>query len=134
MADPRLELVDDRYLACFEGMADDPDGYYLVAEFKDSHERVGTFCLFPTEGNYDVGYCIARSHWREGLATEMMAGAIAYIRGLGGRSLSCEVADDNAASRALLAKFGFEQKQKTRYKKWNEEVYFDAHIYALSLA
>ena len=121
MADPLLANVDAKYLACFDGMADDPDGYYLVAERKADHRPVGTFCLFPENGNYDIGYCVSKDHWREGLGTEMIAAALRWIRDRGGRSVSAEVADANAASRALLRKFGFSEGRKTRFKKWNQE-------------
>ena len=133
MADPLLENADTRYLSCFDGMEDDPDGYYLIAEFRDSRQPVGTFCMFPEKGNYDIGYCISKEHWREGLGSEMMEAAIRWIRVHGGMSVSCEVADANAASLALLRRFGFSRGEKTRYKKWNEERCFDAHMHVLAL-
>ena len=133
MADPLLKNVDERYLACFDGMEDDPDGYYLIAEFKDNHRPVGTFCMFPEEGNYDIGYCISKEHWREGLGSEMIEAALRWIENRGGTSVSGEVADSNAASLALLHKFGFSKGRKNRFKKWNEETYFDSHILTLAL-
>jgi RimJ/RimL family protein N-acetyltransferase len=133
MADPLIENLDESYLACFDGMEDDPDGYYLIAEFKSTREPVGTFCMFPENGNYDIGYCIHRAHWREGLGSEMLGGAIRWILAHDGRSVSCEVADDNAASLALLRKFGFTEGKKTRYKKRNEDRYFDGHMHGLEL-
>ena len=50
-----------------------------------------------------------------------------------GKSITGEVADINLASVALLRKFGFSEDRKTRYKKWGEETYFDAHYYKLNL-
>lgn len=133
MADPLLKNIDERYLSCFDGMEDDPDGYYLIAVWKDTRQPVGTFCMFPENGNYDIGYCVSREHWREGLGSEMLEGALCRIRAMGGRSVSCEVADGNDASLALLRKFGFTEGKKTRFKKWNEERYFDSHILVLAL-
>ena len=133
MADPALENADETYLAAVDEMADNPDGYYLIAELKASGTPVGTCCAFPENGNYDIGYCISRDHWREGLAAEMIGALIAWIRAEGGTSITGEVADANLASVALLRKFGFSEDRKTRYKKWGEETYFDARYYRLEL-
>ncbi len=42
-----------------------------------------------------------------------------------------KVADMNAASVALLKKLGFSEDRKSRFRKWGEETYFDAHYYKL---
>ena len=134
MIDPATEHQDERYLAAVDEMADDPEGYYLVAELQESGAPVGTCCAFPEAGgNWDIGYCIHKTHWRQGLGTEMVRGLIAWIESQGGRSVTGEVADDNAPSVALLRKLGFSPDRKTRYKKWGEETYFDAHYYKLEL-
>ncbi len=133
MSDPLRENIDEKYLACFEGMEDDPDGYYLIAVLRESGQPVGTFCLFPEDGNYDIGYCIARAHWQEGLGSEMIEAALQWIKARKGSSVSAEVADSNAASLALLRKFGFSQGKKTRFRKWNEDKFFDSHILVLTL-
>ncbi len=100
---------------------------------RESGQPVGTFCLFPEDGNYDIGYCIARAHWQEGLGSEMIEAALQWIKARKGSSVSAEVADSNAASLALLRKFGFSQGKKTRFRKWNEDKFFDSHILVLTL-
>ena len=132
MSDPLMQNMDEQYLSYFDDMENDPDGYYLIAEWRDSHAPVGTFCLFPEGDSWDIGYCIARAHWREGLGSEMIEAALRWIKARGGTSVTAEVADDNAASRALLFKFGFTESKKTRFKKRNEERYFDSHILMLT--
>ena len=133
MIDPVRENMDEVYLKCVDEMEDNPDGYYLIAELKEDGTPVGTCCIFPENGNYDIGYCICKKHWKEGLETEVVDAVIRFVRAAGGRSVSGEVADDNLASVALLRKFGFSEDRKTRYKKWGEETYFDAHYYRLDL-
>ena len=128
MADPLYKNIDEKYLSFFDGMQDCPDGYYLIAELKETGKPVGTLCMFPENGNYDIGYCVSKDHWREGFGSEMIAAVIDFVKAHGGSSITAEVADDNAASLALLRKFGFTAGKKTRYKKRNEEKYFDAHI------
>ena len=133
MSDPAAENVDEKYLLLIDGMVNDPVGYYLIAESRDGGERVGTCCAFPENGNFDIGYCISKEHWKKGLGTEMVGALIGWIRSQGGVSVSCEVADLNAASTALLRKFGFVQDKKTRYGKRGEDTFFDAHYYRLEL-
>lgn len=133
MADPVCENQDKEYLQAVDEMEDHPDGYYLIAVLKEDGGPVGTCCAFPEKGNYDIGYCISKSHWKKGLGTEMMDALIGWIKEEGGKTITGEVADVNLASIALLRKFGFSEGRKTRYKKWGEETYFDAHCYQLRL-
>lgn len=132
MSDPLAQNIDEKYLAYFEHMEDDPDGYYLIADLRSSHEPVGTFCLFPEGDSWDIGYCIAQERWREGLGSEMIAAALSFIKARGGKAVTAEVADENAASRALLFKFGFKEDRKTRFKKYGEDRFFDAHVFKLT--
>ena len=133
MIDPGRENMDEEYLKCVDEMEDNPDGYYLVVEWKADSTPVGTCCVFPENGNYDIGYCISKDHWKEGLGTEVVDALIRWVKAEGGKSITGEVADINTASVALLRKFGFSQDRKTRYKKWSEETWFDAHYYKLNL-
>lgn len=133
MSDPICENADEAYLKCVDAMEDNPEGYYLTVEWKADGTPVGTCCAFPENECYDIGYCIAKSHWREGLGTEVVDALIRWIKAEGGKYITGEVADDNLASIALLRKFGFIEGRKTRYKKWGEETCFDAHSYKLSL-
>ena len=133
MADPLLENADEKYLSLIDEMKDEEEGFYLIAELRETGARVGTCCAFPENGNFDIGYCIAKDHWKEGLGTEMIGALLQWIREQGGASVTCEVADRNAASRALLRKFGVSQGRKSEYKKRGSEKTFDAHFYTLTL-
>ena len=133
MSDPSSENQDEGYRQAVAEMEDSPDGYYLIAILKEDGSRVGTCCAFPENENYDIGYCISKDHWKEGLGTEMIGALIEWIRAAGGKSVTGEVADLNLASVALLRKLGFSEDKKTRYKKYGEETYFDAHYYKLDL-
>ena len=133
MSDPVCENQTEEYLQVVEEMEDNPDGYYLVAVLKEDGSKVGTCCAFPENGNYDIGYCISKGHWKEGLGSEMMEALIGWIRAEGGKSVTGEVADDNKPSVALLRKFGFSEDRESRFKKWGEETYFDAHYFKLEL-
>ena len=134
MSDPARENQDERYLSLTDKMENEPNGYYLIAELREDGTRVGTCCAFPEGNNYDIGYSIVKEHWREGIGTEMIGALLQWIRAQGGTSASGEIADRNAASVALARKLGFAPDEATRYRKWGEETYFDAHIYRVDLA
>ena len=133
LSDPISENIDERYLGYFENMADDPEGYYLVCEFKETHVVCGTFCMFSSEDGYDIGYCVDKAYWQQGIGSEMMQATLTWMKGHGAASVTCEVADDNIASMALLEKFGFVPIQKTKFRKWGEDTWFDSHIMKLDL-
>ena len=53
---------------------------------------------------------------RHGVATRLLTGAVTAIRALGGRTVFLEVAECNAAARALYRRFGFiEAGRRPRY-------------------
>ena len=133
MNTPVFADLDDEYLSFFDEMENDPDGYYLIAERKATGEPVGTFCVFPEEDSWDVGYCIDKKRWREGLGSEMLGGLIEFIKTSGGSAVTAEVADCNAASVGMLTKFGFAPTRATRFKKWGGDTVFDAHVFRLDL-
>ena len=55
-------------------------------------------------GNYDIGYCISKDHWKEGLGTEVIDAIIRWVKAEGGKSIT------------------------------GEKTCFDAHYYKLNLA
>ncbi|WP_314821137.1 GNAT family N-acetyltransferase [Stomatobaculum longum] len=65
MSDSVRENMDEVYLKCVDEMEDNPEGYYLLAEWKEDATPVGTCCIFPENGNYDIGYCISKKHWKK---------------------------------------------------------------------
>ena len=133
MSDPARKNIDEKYLACIDEMEDNPEGYYLIAELRETGMPVGTCCVFSESGNCDIGYCVSKDHWREGLGTEMVGALISLARALGGKSVTGEVADVNRASVALLRGLGFREERKARYKKWGEDTWFDSCFYRLDL-
>ena len=61
LSDPDREHVDEVFQKALDGMQDSADGYYLIVELRDGGERIGTCCVFPDKGVYDIGYCIRKS-------------------------------------------------------------------------
>jgi len=134
MSDPSLAHVDDTYLAALDGMAAEETGCYLVAELKADRSPAATCCAFPGEdGNWDIGYCLHRSLWRQGYGTELLTAVLAWLKQNGAKTVTAEIADENAASRALAARLGFAPVRESSFKKWGEDTRFPARIYQLSL-
>lgn len=89
MCDPVLQDADEKYLQAVHTLQDAPDGYYLIAELKETGTPVGTCCLFPDgSGVYDIGYCIHKDHWQKGLGSEMLLSIIRWARQHGAVSLT----------------------------------------------
>jgi RimJ/RimL family protein N-acetyltransferase len=59
------------------------------------------------QGRVEIGYAIVPSHQRRGYATQALGQLVELARELGAQALIAEVDEDNAASRAVLARCGF---------------------------
>jgi RimJ/RimL family protein N-acetyltransferase len=57
-------------------------------------------------GEVEIGWTVARSHWRRGIATALARHALAEISDRGLRSVVAYTRQDNVASRAVMAKLG----------------------------
>ena len=98
-------------------------------------ERVGSFSIFPDEDRkvYDIGYCIRKTHWRKGYASEALVLMLDWAKSQGAEKVTAEVAVGNTASNALLHKFGFAVEKKAQFRKYNMDICFDSFIYAKEL-
>jgi RimJ/RimL family protein N-acetyltransferase len=54
----------------------------------------------------EIGWTVARSHWRRGLATVLGRHALDEVSGRGLRSVVAYTREDNVASRGVMAKLG----------------------------
>ena len=133
LSDPTVGYVDEVYQRALDGLQDSEDGYYLIVELCSSGERIGTCCVFPDEGVYDIGYCIHKSLWRQGFGTEVVNLLVNWVREQGGLAVTAEAAKENLGSCALLEKCGFTVKKETSFRKYNMDVRFDSLIYERKL-
>ena len=136
MSDPTAEYVDEVYQKALDTLGESKYGYYLLIALADTMESIGSFCIFPDEDKkvYDIGYCIHRNYWRSGYGSEAVSLVLDWLSEQGANKVTAEVAVENAASNALLQKFGFAVEKKTEFKKYNMDVRFDSYIYAKTLA
>ena len=135
LSDPARDYVDEAFQKALDTLQDSETGCYLTVCLNGTGERVGTCCLFPDEcrEGYDIGYCVHKSRWGQGLAGEAVGLLVDWVRAQGGRRVTAEVADANLPSRALLEKLGFSMGRPSEFKKYHMDVRYPSHIYQLTL-
>lgn len=138
LSDPEKEYIDDKFQKAIDELEDSTLGYYFVAEHTETGEPIGTCCAFPEhdEGDnvtYDIGYCVRKSHWKQGFGTEIVLLLLDWIKSEGGKSVTAEAAKENAASCALLKKLGFEVIKEAEFKKYHMDIKYDSFIFGKAL-
>ena len=135
LPDETMDEIDEAYLKEIETLSEDDECCYMIAEFKDSRERVGT-CSFIPSGDgeiYDIAYCVHKIYWRNGYAAEMATGMVNYAKEHGASKVTARVNKNNAASNAVVRKLGFEVVGEKRYKKHGTELEYSDYLYELNL-
>lgn len=135
LSDPTAEHVDETYQKALDAMEDNQDGYYLIAQRRDTGETVGTCCAFPDgEGKtWDIGYCVRKSCWRQGYGTEIVRLLIDWAREQGAESMTAEAAVENAGSCKLLENSGFTVQKQSEFKKYGMDSRFESYVYQKKL-
>ena len=82
--------------------------------------------------NGELGYALARPHWRHGYMTEAVTAALAYgFERLGLHRAEAICLADNTASRCLLERMGFRLEGNAREAFLQDGSYKDLSRYAL---
>jgi ribosomal-protein-alanine N-acetyltransferase len=104
---------------------------YRAAVLRETGDVVGR-CGFharpDADGMVELGYRVQPQWRRQGLATELATGMLAWAREQGARRCVASTVPDNLASQAVLAKLGF-----VRTGEWMDEVDGLEWVYALEL-
>lgn len=134
LPDQAMEEIDKVYLKEIEKLSEDEVCCYMIAEFKDTHERVGTCSFIASEDGkaYDIAYCVHKKYWRNGYATEMARGMVDYAKKHGASKVTVRVNKENTASNAIVKKMGFEVIGEKCYKKRGTELEFCDYLYELN--
>jgi ribosomal-protein-alanine N-acetyltransferase len=64
------------------------------------------YCIVDGASEVEIGWTVARSHWRRGIATQLGRHALGEVSSLGLRSIVAYTREDNVASRGVMAKLG----------------------------
>ena len=74
----------------------------------EDHECVGwglaQYCVVDGTSEVEIGWTVARSHWRRGIATRLGEHALTEIDTLGLETVVAYTREDNVASRGVMAK------------------------------
>lgn len=135
LPDEALEEIDEEYVKEIEKCENSEDCHYLISELKDTHERIGTcsFMCSDDEKIYDLAYCVHKSQWRNGYATEMAKGMIDYAKVHGAEKITVKVDKENVGSNKVVKKLGFEVAEEHFYIKKGVNVKCSTYIYELKL-
>lgn len=102
---------------------------------KDTGELIGAMGAFVSEdGRYEMGYNIARKHWRRGYTTEALKEVMKYlINDVGIKNFRCAHAKLNPASGAVMQKVGFKYVKDECIEKFDETESFETKVYYLDI-
>jgi RimJ/RimL family protein N-acetyltransferase len=67
---------------------------------------VAQYCIVDGFSEVEVGWTVARSHWRRGIALHLGRHALTEVASLGLRSIVAYAREDNEASRGVMTKLG----------------------------
>ena len=77
---------------------------------------VAQYCIVDGLSEVEIGWTVARSHWRRGIATRLGRHVLTEIAPLDLRSIVAYTRIDNVASRGVMAKLGMTcEKDFTHY-------------------
>lgn len=125
LPDEAKEDVDMAYIKELEELENDQDCAYLIPISRETKKRVGTCSFLVTDGGntYDIAYCVHKSLWNKGYATEIAQSLISYARKKGASKVSIIVNQENMASRRVAEKCdGKIVSEDTFIKKGSREV------------
>jgi RimJ/RimL family protein N-acetyltransferase len=67
---------------------------------------VAQYCIVDGFSEVEIGWTVARSHWRRGIATLLGQHALSEVASLGLRSIVAYAREENAASRGVMTRLG----------------------------
>jgi ribosomal-protein-alanine N-acetyltransferase len=87
----------------------------------------------PVTDRAEIGFLIARSHWRQGYASEAALRVMRFgFERMGLNRIEARVKPENEASRLLLeAKLGMRREALMREQSWWRGSYHDLELYAI---
>jgi RimJ/RimL family protein N-acetyltransferase len=65
---------------------------------------VAQYCIVDGVSEVEIGWTVARSHWRRGLASRLGRHALTEVTSLGLRSIVAYAREDNVASQGVMTK------------------------------
>lgn len=111
------------------------DSINWAVTLKDDPRLIGSFGFWRTEKENhraEIGYMLAKTHWRKGYLNEAMQAGLDYaFREMKLHSIEANINPDNDASRKLLQKFGFQQEAYFKENYYFNGTFIDSVIFSL---
>lgn len=133
---PDPPCVDDAQKAAllklYETLGDDDECCYLIAQDKITQEPIGTCSFIPYEsGTYDIAYCVHKSKWQRGYASEIAKGLLDYARDQNAQSVTIWAAKGNTASERIAQKLGGIVVKEKEYCKEHTDFHYVEQMYEI---
>ncbi len=135
LPDEAKEDIDSEYIKELELLGEDEEYCYLIPVYKNSKQRIGTcsFMIREDKKIYDIAYCVHKDFWRQGYATEIAQGMIAYARTQGAEKVTILVSKGNVPSNCVAVKCGGKIVSDKTYKKRGTDVIMEEYLYEVLL-
>jgi RimJ/RimL family protein N-acetyltransferase len=73
---------------------------------------VAQYCIVDGVTEVEIGWTVARSHWRRGIATRLGRHGLTEVGSLALRSIVAYAREENVASRGVMAKLGMTYEKR----------------------
>ena len=123
------------YIKCEYERCKNGECYNWGIVLKEKNELIGAIGAFPSEDNrWELGYNIAKKHWRNGYTTEALKRVLEYLTNNEGfYRFRCGHAVLNPASGAVMKKAGFIYSHDDTCEKYDGSKKFDTMVYNLDI-
>ena len=130
--------IDDTiaWLADGEAGVADENKYNWFFVHKEANEPIGSGGVFynNTHDMFEIGYCIAKRYWGQGLTSEAAKEILRFTtQELGKTKLFACCAYENPASGRILEKLGFVYKGDGEYSSFDGQRVFKSREYFLNV-
>lgn len=112
-----VKAVKEYYTAEILPYYEKETGYNYAIVPKETGRIVGYVCISDIGGSNDVGYAIAKEHWRKGIATEAVAAVIARCKAAGFSFVTATHDIKNPYSGEVMKKVGMTYRY-SYYELW----------------
>lgn len=128
--------ITQAVLALWLNAYEHADNYHWAIVLKEGAKLIGSISIMNIEDTYErseVGYCLAKDYWNQGIMTEALKAVIdfGFARVGFNRIQACHYAE-NPASGRVMVKAGMKYEGRFKqYLKDNQGRFVDCDIYAI---
>ena len=125
------QMVLSDWVSCYEKK----DYYQWAIVLRETDEPIGSMAVVSQRddvGKAEIGYCIGRRWWRQGITPEALSAVIRFLMDeVGMQRIEARHDPRNPASGAVMRKCGMTFEGTLRRSDWNNQGLCDASYYAI---